>query len=186
MYVSADVKVLETPRLWLRPLALSDAAAYEKHFVDYEVIRFLAAQVPWPYPEGGIEHFLRTVILPAQGRDRWAWALSDKHGSGECIGAIEMWRDGTPEHRGFWLGRSHWGRGLMTEAAAAVTDHAFEALDFERLVFTNALGNERSRRVKEKAGARLIRIEAGSFVDPAFKQREIWELTRADWQARRA
>jgi RimJ/RimL family protein N-acetyltransferase len=73
----------------------------------------------------------------------------------------------------------------MTEAANAVTDHAFTTLGFETLILSNALGNLRSRRIKEKAGATLLRTEPAQFIDPKYTHREIWELTKQSW-ARRA
>ncbi len=86
---------------------------------------------------------------------------------------FELWRDGHPENRGFWLGRKFWGRGLMTEAVEPVTDYAFNELGFERLVFSNAAGNTRSARIKEKSGAHLRRVEPAKFVDPAYTEHEI-------------
>ena len=58
-------------------------------------------------------------------------------------------------------------------------------LGFEVLVFANAVGNLRSRRIKEKTGARLLRTEPAEFVDPSFKDREIWELSKSEWTAAR-
>jgi [ribosomal protein S5]-alanine N-acetyltransferase len=69
----------------------------------------------------------------------------------------------------------------MTEAVKPVTDFAFEDLGFEQLVFTNAVGNQRSRRIKEKTGARLIDVRPAKFVDPSYSAHEIWELRRSDW-----
>jgi hypothetical protein len=40
----------------------------------------------------------------------------------------------------------------MTEAVSPIMDYALEVLGFDRLIFSNAVGNERSRRVKEKTG----------------------------------
>ena len=170
--------------MWLRGPSLSDVPAYQKHFADYEVIRHLAATVPWPYPEDGVEQWLRNVVLPAQGNDRWTWGLFQKHTPDECIGSIGLWREGKPEHRGFWLGRAYWGHGLMTEAATAVTTHAFAALGFDKLIFSNAVGNQRSRRIKEKCGARLLGTAPARFVDPTVVEHELWETTKADWFAR--
>jgi len=70
---TTSVATLETPRLWLRGPSLGDVPAYQRHFADYEVIRHLSAAVPWPYPEDGVEQWLRNVVLPAQGQDRWTW-----------------------------------------------------------------------------------------------------------------
>ncbi|MDD2705215.1 MAG: GNAT family N-acetyltransferase, partial [Acidocella sp.] len=86
---------------------------------------------------------------------------------------------------GFWLARRYWGQGLMTEATEAITDCAFTTLGFETLTLTNALGNTRSRRVKEIAGAMLLRTEPARFVDPAYTEQEVWMLSKAAWVARR-
>ena len=177
------VPTLQTPRLELRALTFADLPAYERHFVDYEVIQNLGRVVPWPYPENGVTAFLRDVIFPAQGLDRWTWGMFRQPAPSECIGVVDLWREPRPENRGFWLGRAHWGQGLMTEAVTAVNDHAFTSLGFERLVFSNARGNLRSHRVKEKTGARLLRIEPAEFVNRAWTEREVWETTRQDWLA---
>lgn len=49
-----SIPTLVTDRLILRGLSEDDAGAYERHFVDYEVIRHLSATAPWPHPEGGV------------------------------------------------------------------------------------------------------------------------------------
>ncbi len=174
---------LETKRLVLKPLELSHSESYEKNFVDYEVIRFLSDQVPWPYPAGGVADFLENVILPKQGLTRWTWGIFLKENPDEVIGVVDLWREGCPEHRGFWLAKRFWGQGLMTEATAVTTTFAFEQLGFQKLVFSNAVGNVGSRRVKEKGNARLLGVRFAGFVDPAFTEAETWELTSQEWWA---
>jgi len=173
--------VFETSRLILKPVEQKDIPAYEKHFVDYEVIRHLSSRVPWPYPERGVESFVTEQILPQQGKDRWVWGIFLKEHKDELIGVIELWRPGTPENRGFWLGNRFWGYGYMTEAVKPINGFAFEELGFNTLVFSNAKGNERSRRIKEKTGARLLKCAPASFVDPQYTEHEIWELTKDMW-----
>lgn len=175
----------ETDRLLLRAVGERDIPAYEKHFVDYAVISQLSAAVPWPYPAGGVRDYVTNVILPQQGRERWDWGLFLKENPDELIGCIGLWRVGVPEHRGFWLGRPFWGRGLMTEAVAPVQDFAFDERGFSILVLSNALGNTKSRRIKEKAGAVLVGVRPAKFVDPNLTQAETWELTAEAWRSRR-
>jgi ribosomal-protein-alanine N-acetyltransferase len=174
---------LETARLVLRDVLDVDVAAYERNFADYEVIGPLTAAVPWPYPAGGAGEFLH-VVRRDQGRTRWCWAISLSDQPAEAIGNVDLFLDRGSENRGFWLARRYWGRGYMTEATDAVTDYAFEVLGFERLILSNAVGNLRSRRLKEKAGAVLLRTEAARFVDPSYSEREVWELTREAWGRR--
>jgi len=64
--------------------------------------------------------------------------------------------DGTPETElGYDLRSDFWNRGLATEAATAVRDHAFGALALPRLISLIRHGNGASRRVAEKIGMRL-------------------------------
>ena len=179
------VPTFETKRLLLKPVTLAIAKDYEKHFVNYDVISQLSAAVPWPYPKNGVVDYLSAVLLPAQGKDRWAWGIYLKSNPNEAIGCVDIWRRGTPENRGFWLAKELWGKGIMTEAVEPVMDFAFGPLSFDKLVFTNAVGNVRSRRVKEKTGARLIAVKPAKFVNPNYIEHEIWELTREEWLATR-
>lgn len=127
--------------------------------------------------------YIENVLLAEQGKDRWFWGLFLKTNPTELIGGIDLWRKGIPENRGFWIGKKFWGQGLMTEAVDPITDHAFDALGFEKLILSNALGNIRSRRVKEKMGAKLLGTRPSKFVNPAYTESETWELTKEAWGA---
>lgn len=175
------MKSFETERLILRPITLEDIPSYQKNFADYEVIRFLAATVPWPYPENGAAFYIENMILPCQGKDRWCWGIFEKHDLNEVIGAVDLWRVPNPANRGFWLAHKHWNKGYMTEAVTPVMDYAFNELGFDELFFSNALGNTQSRRVKEKTGAKLTGIRDEVFVDPKFSKAENWYLSKNDW-----
>lgn len=177
------VPTFETERLVIRPVAAEDAPSYQRYFVNYNVVRPLAAEVPWPYPEGGILVFLNELLADAQGKDRWMWAITLKDNPSELIGAVELVREANPANRGFWLGESFWGKGYMMEAVTPITDYAFSALGFEKLIFVNAVGNVRSRRIKEKSGARFTHVEPGRYVDPELTESEFFELTPKDWAA---
>lgn len=181
----STIPTFRTRRLLLRAVQLSDAEAYSRHFVDYDVINTLSAEVPWPYPSNGVEWFLSSVVLPAQGNNRWVWGIFLLSQPDELIGCVDLWRVPKPENRGFWLGKKFWGRGVMTEAVEPITDYAFSELGFDVLYFSNAVGNVASRRVKEKSGAKLIEIRPGSFVNPAYTLQELWVLTKDEWRNRK-
>lgn len=177
----ATVPNLETERLVLTGLTLDDVPAYQQYFIDYEVIRHLSSLIPWPYPANGVDEFFRNILIPPQGIERWSWGIRLKSNPKEIIGCIDIWRKGTPDQRGFWLGKKFWGQGFMTEALGPVTAYTFEKLGFDSLTFANAVGNQRSRRIKEKTGARFVEVVPASFVDPQYTQKEIWSLTKEDW-----
>jgi ribosomal-protein-alanine N-acetyltransferase len=180
----SSIPEFKTERLNLRGVTPEDFPAYHRHFVDYEVIAHLSAAVPWPFPAGGVADFMNSQVFPRLGVDRWLWGIFLQRDPVELIGGVDLWRPGEPENRGFWLGRKFWGRGIMTEAVAPTTNYAFNELGFQKLVFANAVGNTRSRRIKEKTGARLVEITPATFVDPRYSEREIWELTKEQWSAR--
>ena len=63
---------LETERLLLRPLELSDAEQVQILFPHWEVVKYLNAIVPWPYPPDGALIYYRDQALPAMARsDEW-------------------------------------------------------------------------------------------------------------------
>jgi len=177
------VPTLKTERLILRPVLESDIPAVQRNFADYEIVRNLSSVVPWPYPADGATIWFHNHVAPKQGKGKWVWAITRRENPSELLGVVDLWRDGCPEHRGFWLSREHWGKGYMTEAVIPVTDLAFDTLGFEKLILSNAVGNRRSARVKEKCGARKIGEKASSFVDPALTASELWELTKENWRA---
>ena len=75
---------------------------------------------------------------------------------GNC-GLEHMTVDGVQETElGYDFRSDYWNRGFATEAATAVRDYAFEALQLTRLISLIRVGNEASRRVSEKIGMQLV------------------------------
>lgn len=107
-------ETLLTDRLELRPLALADSAAIQAIFPRWEVVRHLAAGVPWPYPADGALTFVRDVMLPAVARgEKWARTIRRRVRAEQMIGAISL--KTKPDHnRGFWLAPEWQGQGFMT------------------------------------------------------------------------
>jgi RimJ/RimL family protein N-acetyltransferase len=150
--------IAETPRLILRQLNSNDGGAMDAVLGDAEVMRYgHGPQSP---------QWVRSWIA-AWGDDyyrRWgfgAWAVVDK-GTAGVVGYCGLSR--FPERCaageveiGFRLARAHWGRGFATEAATAVTHHAFGALGLPRIVALIDPANAASIRVAEKLGFRYER-----------------------------
>ena len=65
-----QLPIFETDRLIVRDITERDVPAYERHFIDYEVIGTMSHMVPWPYPENGILEYLRTAVIPNQCVDQ--------------------------------------------------------------------------------------------------------------------
>jgi RimJ/RimL family protein N-acetyltransferase len=55
---------------------------------------------------------------------------------------------------GFWIDQSYWGKGVATEAAAALVKFGFEKLCLHKIVAFHMVRNPASGRVMEKLGMR--------------------------------
>jgi ribosomal-protein-alanine N-acetyltransferase len=93
---------LHTERLILCPLSLEDAPQVQAIFSQWEIVRFLTDQVPWPYPPDGAFTFYRDVAIPAMERgDAWPWTIRLRSDPDRNIGSIGLTRGDA--NRGFWL-----------------------------------------------------------------------------------
>jgi ribosomal-protein-alanine N-acetyltransferase len=138
---------LETPRLELRPLELADAEQTQRLFPKWEVVRFLANHVPWPYPDDGALTYYRDSALPAMARgEEWHWSLRLKSDPNQLIGSVSLMK-AENNNRGFWLGLQWQRQGLMSEAVEAVTGYWFDELGFSVLRAPKAAVNIASRRI---------------------------------------
>lgn len=180
---AGGVPALTTPRLLLRPLELGDAAQAQLLFPHWEIVRYMNAVVPWPYPPDGAFTHYRDVALPAMERgEAWHWSLRLREEPDRLVGQITL-RRGERENRGFWIGLPWQRRGLATEACAAANDLWFDALGFPVLRVGKAAANEPSRRISLREGMRLVATEERDFVSGRLPA-EVWELTADEWRAR--
>ena len=108
---------------------------------------------------------------------------------GEIVGCAGLHPfDGMPPdcpELGYWLGRAYWGHGLMTEAARALINRAFEELNVKELWCSHFVSNAQSRRVIEKCGFRYRMTKERAGTDGVAHTTLFYALTRRDWVAAR-
>lgn len=160
--MTANPPIIETARLILRPLDLWDADAVQALFPRWEIVKFLAAAVPWPYPADGALSYMRDSapagrehLRACASETQWHWSIRPKAEPARLIGMINL-RDGDDDNRGFWLALVWHGQRLMTEASDAVAEYWFEALGKSVLRVSKATANIASRRLSESGGMRAI------------------------------
>ena len=177
---------LETPRLLLRPLRVSDAPQIQQLFPHWEMLKYMATAIPWPYPEDGAQTFLEATLPKNETGLQYDWAITLKaNQDDQLIGIISLYPASEEDSRGFWLGQAYQNQGLMKEAVFAINEFAFNELGMARLLLNNAEPNQASHRLKEISGARIIAIEEHvPFIGGQFR-RVRWLLTREDWQTHR-
>lgn len=129
----------------------------------------LRDRFPYPYGHGDGRRFIRAArkMIP---ETFFAIAVG-----GEAVGGIGYVLQHDVERVsaevGYWLGEPFWGRGITSEALAAVTRYAIEQHQLTRLFAVPFAYNTASCRVLEKAGyvveGRLRRsaIKDGQVID---------------------
>lgn len=146
--------VLHTARLSLRPLAGGDGPALFAIFSAPEVVRYWSRSA-WT----DMAQAEDMLTAAAAG---YADASSLRYGivltaSNELVGVASLFAFDRNNRRcdlGYVLGSRHWGRGYATEALVPVLDHAFGALDMNRIEADIDPRNTGSRQVLEKLAFR--------------------------------
>jgi RimJ/RimL family protein N-acetyltransferase len=69
-----------------------------------------------------------------------------------AVGISKINHDEKQGELGYWLGKEHWGQGIMTEAAKAVVDFAFKEIPLQRINTQAVIENIGSNKVIQKLG----------------------------------
>lgn len=139
---------LHTERLLLRPYSLADVDDVYTYAKDETWGRFLPVPVPYNYHDAE-EFIAKAVLKPWDKVPGFAIVLN-----GKVIGGIGLSvnKDIAISMLGYSIARQHWGKGLMTEAAQAVTNWGFETFDLAKVYAYADVRNTGSWRVMEKLG----------------------------------
>lgn len=152
--IFSKMPTLETQRLILRPMRVTDSADMYAYARNPEVSRFLT----WsPHPD--ISH-TRRYLEYLGGRYRigafYEWAIVHRE-TGRMIGSCGFTTIDTVNHCadiGYVMNPDFHGQGLMTEAARCVRDFGFDVIHLNRIEGRFMIENTASRRVMERIGMR--------------------------------
>jgi len=172
---------LELPleRCTIRSWRLTDIPALARHADDRKVWRNLRDRFPHPFTVMDAARWVRAATT-ASPETHFAIAVD-----GEAVGSVglELLSDvhSRSAEIGYWLGRTHWGRGLATEAVRAFTLYAFAAYGLYRIFATVFEWNPASRRVLEKAGYTLEgRLRKSVVKDGQLLDSYLYAIVRGD------
>lgn len=139
---------LTTGRLTLRAPAKGDVADLVSGIGSFAVAKMLL-KVPHPYfPADAAQWIAGARSAMAAGTELALVVVAEGRAIG-CVGMHEL--PDTPR-LGYWLAEDHWGRGLATEASAAVLEHTFSRLGASVIHSGVFADNTASLRVQEKLG----------------------------------
>jgi RimJ/RimL family protein N-acetyltransferase len=177
---------LRTRRLLLRDFTPEDLAAMRAYAGDAQVLEHVLYEAR---DAAQLRTHLERVLASQRNRPRRAWELAIVvQRTGRVIGTCDLALAGRQEaDLGYMLARRHWGHGYATEAASALVEQAFRQLAVERVHALVDVGNDRSRRVLEKAGLHweaLLRRHA--HAKGRWWDCHRYGASRAEWQRARA
>jgi ribosomal-protein-alanine N-acetyltransferase len=119
------------------------------------------------------ESLLEDMQGAFEQRTAIVWALT-RHDDPELVGTVGFWRIAAEHHHaelGYILRPDLWGQGITREAATAVVDHGFAALNFHRIEACVDPANTASISLLESLGfareAHLVQnfLFGGVFLD---------------------
>jgi [ribosomal protein S5]-alanine N-acetyltransferase len=147
--------ILETPRLRLRTLSLSDSTSIVEDMNNFAVSRN-TARIPYPYHHDDALEFLNYIeTLDARS---CVTGIELKTEPGALVGVVSYEWSATKQDAelGYWLTQRVWGKGIGTEAVSALVQHAFETAEHSKLVACFHDDNPASGRILSKVGFTVV------------------------------
>jgi RimJ/RimL family protein N-acetyltransferase len=179
--------MMETERLLLRNWRESDCELFDRHTNVEPVMRWLGGVRSRSFLDGVVKD---RFIVWQKKRGFTFWAVERK-ADAEFLGFCGLKiADGLNSsvagdiEIGWRFREDSWGQGYAKEAAIASLDHAFDALDAERVVALTVGQNEASWGLMERLGMR--RRKDLDYIDPNWPDTMnpviVYEITGEDWR----
>jgi ribosomal-protein-alanine N-acetyltransferase len=140
---------LNTSRLLLRPIAVSDASALHPAMSDPIAMQF------WRDPPHESIQTTRRMLDGMLAANRAHWAILER-GTDSAIGFVGFHSERPPHSFGYFLDRRYWRRGYMSEAARAVLKFGFDTLGYRQAEAWIHEENEPSLALARKIGFRKV------------------------------
>jgi ribosomal-protein-alanine N-acetyltransferase len=155
----------ETNRLILRLFEPSDESLVQE-LAGHEEVARTTLSIPHPYPDGAAGAWIDRTRQAAQNGDIYSFAMAIKEDD-SLIGCVSLRIAKSHNHAelAYWVGRPFWGQGFATEAAQAIVDFGFNALQLNRIFAAAMTKNQASYKVMTKIGM----IHEGTFPKHVLK-----------------
>ncbi|MCK4449432.1 MAG: GNAT family N-acetyltransferase [Anaerolineae bacterium] len=177
-----DLSVLETERLLLRKMILSDAEDLFEYASDPEVAKYTTWQAHESIED--TKCFLNSVMDQHKNRHVAPWGVihkGDKKLIGTC-GFVYWDLHNSRAEIAYALSRKYWRKGYMTEAVREVTTFGFRTMELNRIEARCKTENIASARVMEKAGMKFEGIlRQHMFAKGTYHDLKIYSILKEEW-----
>lgn len=144
--------MLETKRLMLRPIELSDVERIN-FLVNDKEITSTTLRIPYPSSIDDTKNWIEDHRKNCEKGDQFVFGIILKD-TNEIIGVISL--DINRQHEnaelGYWIGKRYWRNGYCTEATEAIIKFGFQELKLHRIFGVSMKENVASGRVMQKIG----------------------------------
>ena len=176
------IQPIQTDRLLLRAITMKDATDIFAYASDPEVTKYVRFVTHKSIKD------THAFILRVQSSYRKGitplWGMELK-ASGRIIGALGFLQWPNPDERaelGYVINRNYWGKGLVTEAAAALVDFAFRKMKVNRIEAGTIVEHRASQRVLEKLGFKIEGVlRQRELIKGRFPDVTMYSLLRSDY-----
>ena len=176
-----QLPVIDLLHFKLRPWHPDDARALVKHANNPRVASNLRDGFPYPYALSDAKKWLKMV---GENREDIILAIEI---NGEATGGIGL--HGLKDvyryngEIGYWLSEKHWGRGIMSDAVAAMVVHAFTKTSWLRLFACIYENNPSSMKVLEKNGFKPEAIHRKAVMkEGKLMDEHLYALLKDQWK----
>jgi RimJ/RimL family protein N-acetyltransferase len=165
----------------IREFLANDVEAIVKNANNREVSKYMRDSFPYPYSK---DNAVQWIDFVKKNYSSLFFAIADENELIGGIGALPQ----TDVHRfsaevGFWLGQSHWNKGIITKAVPVFCNYLFTKFDFNRLTANVFEGNDASQKVLEKTGFILEgKLRKSVFKENKFVDHYIYGLLKKDFK----
>ncbi len=172
--------VLKTERLYLRSFLVKDAKDLLEMRTDDRVMKYLGRDKMKDLTEA--KAYIQKVNKETQSNKIIEWAITLNH---KFIGKLGYWQI-MPQHRraeiGYTLMTEYFGRGLMSEAVAAVLQYGFEEMNLHSIEANVDSRNLKSVQLLTRNGfVKEGHFKENYFYDGLFTDTGSYGLLCSEW-----
>ena len=175
--------LLETNRLILRKMALSDVEFYFSHFNIREIVEGCCFPGPKSL-EAAEEELEAYCIKPFEENRGIRWGIIRK-GSNQLIGTCGYYdwnKNARRAEVGYDLNPKYWGQGIMTEALRAILKYSFEKMALNRVQAIIDSKNARSIGLVLGLGFKEEGVlRERSYFNGQFRDDVCFSLLKREW-----
>lgn len=178
--------LLQTPRLALRALELSDAPAYYQRLGSSAAVCRHMLWLPHQDISQSIASIQKTLARYAAG-GCYRWAITSR-ADGQLMGVVELLRFEEADSScsfAYMLAEPFWNQGYATEALEAAFSFAFQDMQVQRITADHFADNPASGAVMRKVGMVYTHRIPGKYKKQGIRHDALeYTITAQQWQRR--